>query len=378
MAEPTEEVYRVTTLELFFDLVFVFAVTQLTGVLVKELNPLGLLQVVLMFGVLWWMYGGYAWLTNMTAPTTQGRRLLILVGMGGFFMVALATPTAFKGGGGVVWGLGYLILVLAHVTLYAQGNRHILRVVPANLLAAALIITAGLLDHGTAVYVLWTLALIVPIVQPYIVPPGGRFVIQATHIVERHGLLVMITLGESIIAIGVGVEGLSLDAGLVAACLLGLALAAAIWWSYFAHDDARAEESLAAADDARRAQMTMFGYFYAHIPVIVGVIVAAAGMKKAVGHAWEHLDPAPALALSGGVAIYLAGDVLFRRIMRIGPSRIRLTAAAAALAATPLGLWIAATQLTALILIMATALAAEHRAGVPAARPAARPGTINA
>src|SRR3954452_1751774 len=93
-----EEVYRVTTLELFFDLVFVFAVTQLSHVLVKELNPLGLLQVVLMFGVLWWMYAGYAWLTNTLAPTTAGRRLLILVGMGGFFMVALATPTAFKGG----------------------------------------------------------------------------------------------------------------------------------------------------------------------------------------------------------------------------------------------------------------------------------------
>ncbi|WP_037559500.1 low temperature requirement protein A [Spirillospora albida] len=368
MTEPPEEVHRVTTLELFFDLVFVFAVTQLTGVLVKELNPLGLLQVVLMFGVLWWMYGGYAWLTNMTAPTTPVRRLLILVGMGGFFMVALATPTAFKGGG-VVWGLGYLILVLAHVVLYAQGNRHILRVVPANLLAAALIITAGLLDHGAAVYVLWTLALVVPIVQPYIVPPGGRFVIRAVHIVERHGLLVMITLGESIIAIGVGVEGLDLDAGLVTACLLGLALAAVVWWSYFGRDDARAEESLAAAGDADRAQMTMFGYFYAHIPVIVGVIVAAAGMKKAVGHAWEHLDPAPALALSGGVAVYLAGDVLFRRIVRIGPSRIRLAAAAAALAVTPLGLWIAAVELAALIAVLATALAVEHRAGNRSRRP---------
>ncbi|MFC6884715.1 MULTISPECIES: low temperature requirement protein A [Actinomadura] len=358
---PGEAGYRVTTLELFFDLVFVFAVTQLTGVLVHELNPLGLFQVVLMFGVLWWMYAGYAWLTNMTAPTTALRRLLVLAGMGGFFMVALATPTAFKDGG-VVWGLGYLVLVLAHVTLYAQGNRMILRVLPANLLAAALIVVAGLLD-GPAVYVLWTLALIVPIAQPFIVPPGGRFAIQPAHIVERHGLLVIITLGESVIAIGVGVEGLALDAGLIVAVLLGLALAAAIWWTYFVGDDERAEKALTEADDARRAQMTMFGYFYAHIPIVVGVIVAAAGMKKALGHAWEHLDAAPALALAGGVAIYLAGDAAFRRVLGTGPSRIRLAAAAVAVAAFPVGLWGSAAELAALVAVVAAALAAEHRAG---------------
>ncbi|MFG1998020.1 low temperature requirement protein A [Spirillospora sp. NPDC048911] len=356
---PGEEIYRVTTLELFFDLVFVFAVTQLTGVFVKELSLLGLFQVVLMFGVLWWMYSGYAWLTNMLAPSSARRRLLILTGMGGFFMVALATPTAFKDGG-VVWGLGYLVLVLAHVALFAQGNPNILRVLPANLLAAALIIVAGLLD-GVTVYVLWTIALIVPIVQPYIVAPGGRFIIQAAHIVERHGLLVIVTLGESIIAIGIGAEGVELDADLVVAVLLGLALAAAIWWTYFVGDDERAEESLAAADDPSRAQMTMFGYFYAHMPVIVGVIVMAAGLKKAVGHAWEGLATGPAVALAGGVALYLAGDVLYRRIVRIGPSRIRLAAAVVSLAAIPLGLWLAAAELAALILVITAALLLEYR-----------------
>ncbi|MEV3921071.1 low temperature requirement protein A [Actinomadura coerulea] len=368
MASPSvpagEEVYRVTTLELFFDLVFVFAVTQLSHVLVKELNVLGLAQVVLMFGVLWWMYGGYAWLTNTLTPTTAGRRLLLLVGMGGFFMVALATPTAFKGGG-VLWGLGYLVLVLAHVTLYAQGNPNILRVLPANLLAAVLIIGAGLLDHGPAVYVLWTLALVVPIVQPYIVPAGGLFTIQPAHIVERHGLLVMITIGESVIAVGAGAEHAHLDAGLVVAVLLGLALAAAVWWSYFARDDERAVESLTAAGDVPRTQMTMSGYFYAHIPLVIGIIVAAAGMGTAVGHAWDGLHIGPALALAGGVALYLAGDAAFRRAVRIGPSRIRLGAAAAALAATPLGLWLAAAEIAALVLVVAAALVLEHAAPRP-------------
>ncbi|QFG22742.1 low temperature requirement protein A [Actinomadura sp. WMMB 499] len=356
-----EEVYGVTTLELFFDLVFVFTLIRLTDVLIGEFSPLGLFQVVLMFGVLWWMYGGYAWLTNMTAPTATAHRLLILAGMGGFFMVALGTPTAFTGDGGLVWGLGYLLLVLAHVALYARGNPNILRVLPANLLAAGLIIAAGLLDGGPVVYVLWTLALVVPIVQPYIVPAGGLFSIRAEHIVERHGLLVMITLGESIISVGTGAAHAHLDAGLVVAALLGLALAAAIWWTYFTGDDERAEHSLAAADDHRRTQMTMFGYFYAHIPLIIGVLVAAAGMKKAVEHAWEGLKPGTALAIAGGVALYLAGDVLFRRIVRIGPSRIRLGAAAASLAAVPLGLWLAAAQIAALVAVLAGAVLLEKR-----------------
>ncbi|MBO2449238.1 low temperature requirement protein A [Actinomadura barringtoniae] len=355
-----EEVYRVTTLELFFDLVFVFAITQLTGVFVKEPNPLGLLQVVLMFGVLWWMYGGYAWLTNMMSPTANVRRLLLLVGMVGFFLTALATPTAFKGGG-VMWGFGYLVLVIAHVSLFAQANPNILRVLPANLLAAVLIIFAGLLDHGPAVYALWIVALVVPIIQPYIVPAGGRFTIQASHIVERHGLLVIVTLGESVIAVGIGAADQKLDAGLVVAVTLGLALAAAIWWTYFVGDDERAEESLAGADDVARTQMTMFGYFYAHIPIIVGVIVTAAGLKKSVGHAWEGLHAAPAISLAGGLALYLLGDAAYRRIVGIGPSRIRLTAAVAALAVIPLGLWIAAAELVALIVIVAVALALEHR-----------------
>ncbi|MFC4912466.1 low temperature requirement protein A [Actinomadura gamaensis] len=363
-SEPEE--YRVTTLELFFDLVFVFAVTQLTGVLAHDLSPRGLAEVVLMFGVLWWMYAGYAWLTNMTPPTTVGRRLLVLVGMGGFFMIALATPSAF-GSGGVVWGLGYLALVLAHVVLFAQGNPHILRVLPANLLAAVLIITAGLLDHGAPVYVLWTLALVVPIVQPYIVPPGGRFDIRPGHIVERHGLLVMITIGESVVAVGVGAGHQRLTAGLIVTVLLGLGLAAAVWWTYFSRDDAAAEDALTAADPAERANMTMSGYFYAHIPLIVGIIVLAAGVKNAVAVSWHALAYRPSFALAGGTALFLLGDAWFRRVVRIGPSGIRILAAVACAVAVPLAHWSAAVGVAALVLVLAGAQLAEHgvRKGTP-------------
>ncbi|MBW8481971.1 low temperature requirement protein A [Actinomadura parmotrematis] len=369
-----EEVLGVTTLELFFDLVFVFCITQLTGVLAHDLTPHGLAEVALMFGVLWWMYSGYAWLTNTMAPTSAGRRLVVLAGMAGFLLVALATPTAF-GDGGVLWGAGYLVLVAAHAALYAQGNPQIFRILPANLLAGVLIVGAGLAGHGPLVYVLWTLALVVPIVQPYVVPAGGRFLIQPGHIVERHGLLVMITIGESVIAVGVGAEGLPRDAGLAAAAVLGLALAAGVWWTYFDGDDARAEHALAEADETARTQMTMFGYFYAHLPLIIGIVAMAAGAKKAIGHAWGHLTFAQALALGGGVALYLLGDVWFRRVMGIGPSRIRLAGAAAALAVAAAGLALAAAELALLIAVLAAVVVAERRAPAPdqpKLRPSAR------
>jgi low temperature requirement protein LtrA len=356
----TDEVYRVTTLELFFDLVFVFVITQLTGVLTDELSLLGLLRVGLMFVVLWWIYSGYAWLTNTRSPVSAGHRMLLIVGMGGFLLVALATPHAFDGDG-AWWGFGYLVVVCVHGGLYLQFTPTFIRVLPANLLAACCVIATGFV-HGVPVYVLWALAVFVPIAMPYVVPPAGLFLIQPAHIVERHGLLVLITFGESIVAIGIGVAGLELNLELAQAVLLGLAFVAALWWTYFAGDDDRAEEALAAAESGRRTQMTMFGYFYAHIPIIVGVVVLAAGIKKAIGHMYDSLPTAPSFALAGGLALYLIGDAWFRRIVGIGPSRLRLVVAVLALATVPLGTVVAELQVVALLALLVGALILERRA----------------
>jgi len=360
--------YRVTTLELFFDLVFVFAITQLTGLLAHELSLKGLFQVALAFGVLWWMYAGYAWLTNTLTPTTPTRRLLLIGGMAGFLLVALATPDAFTGNG-VLWGIGYLIVVLVHGGLYLQANRGILLVTPGNALAALLIIAAGMV-HGAADYVLWTAALLIPILMPYVVSPG-RFVLQAAHIVERHGLLVLITFGESVVAIGIGVtaagEGKGIGTGQAVAAVLSLTLVAALWWTYFAGDDERAEEALTKVTDAPRAGMIINGYFYAHLPIVIGVIAVAAGLKKVLAHPWSPLHGLPsALALAGGVGLYLLGDVLFRRAMGIGPARFRILAIPLALATIPLAGWIGEAQVLALAAILTGTLIIEGRA-----RPAA-------
>ncbi|MDQ6789115.1 MAG: low temperature requirement protein A [Candidatus Dormibacteraeota bacterium] len=367
-ANAPEAVLRVTTLELFFDLVFVFAVTQLTGVLVRELSPLGLFRVVVMFGVLWWMYGGYAWLTNTMAPTRWSRRVLLLVGMAGFMVVALATPRAFEGDG-VAWGVGYLVVVLVHAGLYVQSNRNILRILPFNLLAAGLVIVAGVL-HGPAVYALWTVALVVPIATPYLVH-SGRFEIQPSHMVERYGLALLITLGESVVAVGIGVSGEPLNLGVLGAVVLGLALAAALWWTYFGGDDERVEQVLLKADPRQRGPLTIAGFFYATIPMVLGIVTTAAGLKLSVGHLGNALPLGPAVALAGGTTLFLGGAAALRRAFRIGPIRVRVGGALLALPAILLGTRVSATaELVALVLLLAAVLVLERIRDLDSTQPA--------
>jgi len=353
-----EETVRVTTLELLFDLVFVFAVTQLTSALVRELSPLGVFRVLLQFGVLWWMYGGYAWLTNTMAPSRWSHRLLLLVGMAGFMVVALATPRAFESDG-VAWGLGYLVVVLVHAALYVQSNRSILRILPFTVAAAGLVLAAGLL-RGPAVYVLWTAALVVPIATPYVVTPS-RFDIQPAHIVERYGLALLITLGESVVAVGIGVSGEPLTVATTGTVVLGLGLAAALWWTYFGGDDDRAEEALTAAEPQRRGPLTIAAYYYATIPIVLGVVTIAAGLKLSIGHAAGPARFGPALALAGGAALFLAGAAWLRRALRIGPIAVRAAGAPLALLTIPLGTRVAASaQLAALVAVLVAVLLVER------------------
>ncbi|GAB3658023.1 low temperature requirement protein A [Actinocorallia lasiicapitis] len=359
---PHEEITKVSTLELFFDLVFVFIITQLTGVLVHRTDPVGLFQAVIQFALLWWMYGGYAWLTNTVPLTTVTRRLLMFAGMAGYLVIALAAPTAFDGGG-VAWGVGYLIVVLVHGGLYAQVNRNIMRMLPVNAAAALLVILAGVVGEGPAVPALWIAALLVHLVVPRFFAPTHLFQIRAPHIVERHGLLVIIALGESVIAIGIGAGDHTPTAGLVVAAVLGLALVGQLWWLYFDTDDEKAEQSLHRADSASRTSMTLAGFYNAHLPILVGIIVLAAGLENVLHGPWHGLHGGQALLLGGGTALFLAGDVWYRRIMGIGPSWPRLAAAGLALASVPIGLWLATAEMGALLIVLAGLLIVESRLG---------------
>jgi low temperature requirement protein LtrA len=353
---------RVSTLELFFDLVFVFTITQLTAVLSADPTLRGLLRVVLMLGVIYWMYGGYAWLTNAVAPDRAARRLVLLGGMAGYLVLALTIPQAFAGGD-LAFGLAYLVVVSIHAGLFSRTSeagtvRALVRLAPFNL-ASALLVLGAVVAGGTAGYLLWAAAFALEWVTPLVTGIGG-FRVAPAHFVERHGLVVIVALGESVVAIGIGAAGLPVDLALVSVAVLGLVLAACLWWAYFGGDDSRAEEALAAVPEDRRAAVAVRAFGYWHLPILLGIIALAAGLKDAIGHAFDPLDPAHALLLAGGVATFLAGDLGFRHVLALGPARHRAAAAVLALATIPVGLATTAVlQLTALAVALCACLATE-------------------
>jgi low temperature requirement protein LtrA len=358
-----EPAVRVSTLELFFDLVFVFTVTQLTGVLAAGLTGASVLRVMLMLGVIWWMYGGYAWLTNAVAPTDGWRRGLLFVGMAGFLIIALAIPDAF-GATGWAFGIGYFVVNLVHTGLFIKAGgrgavRAMGRLAPLNLLSAGLVLAGGFAPGGLR-DLAWFGALVVQIASPYLHRIEG-FEVEATHFVERHGLVVIIALGESVVAVGAGAAALPLTPGLIGVAVLGLLIAYCLWWAYFGGDEIAAEQALGAVPVNRRARVAIVSYGYAHYPILLSVVLLAAGVKKAIGHAFGPLPLPQALALGGGVALFLLGDLAFRQALRIGRPWYRLVGAVLALLTVPLGPVLAVAQLAVLFLALAALQFAEDR-----------------
>ncbi|KPI33509.1 low temperature requirement A [Actinobacteria bacterium OV450] len=378
-----ETPHRVSTLELFFDLVFVFTITQLTVLLADDISFRAAGQVLVIFTVLFWMYGGYAHLTNQVPPDRTVRRVLLILAMGAFLVCALAVPTAF-GAGGIAFGLGYVCVVLVHSALYTQAHGSgVLWFALPNLLCALSVLAAGFFD-GPPAWGLWMLALLIQFAVPQLVQrvaasgaesaeavPSATTVttvsdqlggMSAEHLVERHGLLLIIVFGESVIAIGIGTGSLPLSVGIAGGAFLALAVASALWWMYFVRDEGRAEEVFAETAPEKRFKLAMLAYYYAFLPMLLGIAAFAAGVKKTIGHLGEHLHTGPALALAGGVAVYLAGDLAFRAVLGIGPARFRAAALVLVLATVPVGtgtagLW----QLLALVVVLLAALWAEVR-----------------
>jgi low temperature requirement protein LtrA len=361
VSEVFERSDRVSTLELFFDLVFVFTITQLTGVLVAGGDFASVVQVVAMFLVIWWMYDGYAWLTNAIATDRVRFRLLLLGGMGGFLVIALAIPQAYEGEG-LAFGLAYLVVVVLHAGMYVKGASitevaAILRLVPFNLFGAALVLLGGILG-GDAQWVLWLVAGNLVWITPWMTSVEG-FVVSAAHFVERHGLVVIVALGESIVVIGVGAAELELDAGLILVALLSLALSAALWWTYFS-DERQVEHALESMPPERRPTVAVIGFGYWHLGLLLGVIALAAGLKKAVGDPYDPLEAWVAGELAVGVALFVASDVGFRRTLGIPNGGARLAVTALALATIPIGTELAAAaQVGVLAALVVLGLAAE-------------------
>jgi low temperature requirement protein LtrA len=352
---------RVSTLELFFDLVFVFTITQLTGVLVDGEDAAAVLQVVVMLLLIWWMYDGYAWLTNAISTDLLRFRLLLIGGMGGFLVIALAVPEAYDGDG-VAFGLGYCVVVLLHAAMFVRGTsvsevRAMLRIAAFNFVGAGLLLVGGALG-GDWQWALWALTAGLFWVTPQITSTEG-FVVAVSHFVERHGLVVIVALGESIVVIGAGAAGLPLDRGLVLVALLALSLSAALWWLYFS-DEAAVERAFHDTPPGRRPELALRGFGYWHYGILLGVVAVAAGLKKAIGEPYDPLHGWIALGLGAGAALFILSDVGFRRTFGLARNRIRLVAAAAALTTIPLGTELgAAVQVAAIAAVVVAALVAE-------------------
>jgi low temperature requirement protein LtrA len=352
-AQPAEREQRVTPLELFFDLVFVFGFTQVTTVLSDDPTWAGLGHGLLILASLWWVWAAYAWLTNTVDPDVGAVWGAILVAMAAMFVAALAVPDAF-GRHGVVFGVAFLIVNVMQLALYALGARGdrallaaILRIAPLTLAGAALILAAGFV-HGSLRPILWLVALAVGLFGPLLGGLAG-WRVQPAHFVERHGLIVIIAIGESLIAIGLGARHTGLDAGAIVAAVLGLAVVTSFWLAYFDFFQIRGQQILTDRSGAERTALARDVYTYLHLPMVAGIVLFAFAMKATLAHVGGKLDTITALGLCGGPALYLFAYVALRLRVSRTFGRGRLVAAVACALLVPVAL--AAPALVALALV---------------------------
>jgi len=330
---------RVTPLELFFDLVFVLAITQCTALMSHNPTWEGLAQGLLVLGVVWWAWVGYAWLTSVVDPEEGAVRLVVFAAMAGLLVVSLCIPEAFDDLA-LAFALAYGFVRAAHIALFVLASpdddalRHsVIGLALSTAVAVSLLVAASLFD-GLAQGSLWALALFLDMAGPYFIRPDGWKLVPG-HFAERHGLVMIIALGESIVAIGVGAAGV-VDWGIVAAAVLGVGLTAAMWWVYFDIVALVAGRRLGEAPAGReRNTMARDSYSYLHLPMIAGVVLVALGMERTIGGVDAHLRAEIAFALLGGLAVYLLGHVAFRYRHIHTINRQRLLLAVVLLALVP-------------------------------------------
>ena len=361
MIEPTaEREHPVTPLELYFDLVFVFAFTQVTTVLSNNPTWSGLGHGLLILTALWWAWASYAWLTNTVDPGVGAVWGAVLVAMAAMFVAALAVPDAF-GRHGVAFGVAFLIVNVMQLALYAlaaRGDRDlltaILRVAPSALTGAALIIAAGFVDGG-AKALLWLAAIVVGFIGPLFTGLSG-WRVQPAHFVERHGLIVIIAIGESLVAIGLGERRVGLTTGVIVAAVLGFVVATSFWLAYFDFFPIRGQQLLADRSGVQRTALARDIYTYLHLPMVAGIVLFAFSMKTTLAHVGDELDTIPALALCGGPALYLLAYVALRVRVSRTLGRGRLVAALACAALVPVAMSVPALVALALVAAVWVAL----------------------
>ena len=362
---------RVSTLELFFDLVFVFTVTQVTSIVEHAPSWSTVGQALLELLVIYWMYGGFAWFTNTLGASSPRQRTVLLLGLAAFLVVSLSVPRAF-GTDAVAFGWAYLLLTVVHLCGFLFGGeralaRAILPVAGPNLVAAALIVIAGYAGAPWH-WALWGGAVAVQWLPPLLGGSSGGFPIDPGHFGERHGLMVLIVLGESLVSVALAAQDVDVTVGLALGVLCGLACTTAMWWCYFAQDDERAATAFGASAGRIGA---LVAYDVPHLPMMAGVLGVAAGARLALPDLTAPASTVAATLLGGGVALYLAGLSLFRAGLGFAPAGPRLVTAVAVLGLIPVGRYLGAAQQFAASAAVVTVMLLIERRSEPGERPAA-------
>jgi low temperature requirement protein LtrA len=343
---------RVKPLELFFDLVFVLAFTQCTALMAAMPTWEGLARGMLVLAVLWWAWVGYAWLTSVVDPEEGGVRIAIFGAMAGLLVAALCVPEAFDDRAlpfAIAYGLvraGQIALFMIAGRTNANLRRSIVGLAITSAIGVGLLVGAAFVD-GPAQYALWVVAIVVDFGGPALFGADG-WTLAPAHFAERHNLIIILALGESIVAFGVGVE-VALSVEFYVAAVLGIGIAAALWWIYFDIVALVTERRLVLAEAGRvRNELARDSYSFLHFPMVAGIILTALGLEEALPHLDDPLHVEIAFALFGGVAIYLLAHVALRLRNAHTVSWTRLGAAVLLLALWPLG-----TEVAALVSLIA-------------------------
>jgi len=353
------EIERVSTLELFFDLVFVFAITQVTAYIAKDPDWETLTRGLLILVVVWWAWVAYSWLTNTLDTERDDVRLVMFVAMGAMFVVSLSIPHAFNEDA-LLFAVAYFVVRGAHILLYGYASNDVgvrqavKRLAPSAAIACSLLVAASFLD-GVPQGVLWLAAISIDYAGPIL---GGMqgWTLHAGHFAERHSLIVIIAFGESIVATGLGAEDVGLSAAVVAAAVFGIVIAAALWWAYFDVVAIVAERHLREKAGLEQVKMARDSYSYIHLLMIAGIVLLALGAKKTILAVDEPLEAVPAVSLCGGVGLYLLGHIAFRLRNIRTLNRQRLVVALIALALIPMAMEVDALITVGLLAALLSAL----------------------
>lgn len=330
---------KVRFLELFFDLVFVLAFTQCTALMVAQPSWEGTVRGLMVLAVLWWSWAGYAWLTSVIDPEEGPIRIAMFGAMAALLVVALAVPDAF-GELGLAFALAYGVVRIAHIVLFvlASGDipdlRHsVVTLAVSTGIAITLLTVASFLD-GVAQGAMWAVAILLDFGGPAIFGVAGWKIVPA-HFAERHGLIIILALGESIVVLGVGAD-VGMTAAVITAAVLGVALASALWWLYFDVVALITERRVThAAEGRERNALARDSYSYLHFPMAAGIVLVAVGLENTLHHVDEPLSTVTAFALLGGIALYLLAHVALRLRNAHSVNWHRLGVAAVLLGAVP-------------------------------------------